>query len=589
MGIPADIQLTLVPPENGEYYSGDEHISGSLKLKLKKSVPIKEITVHLKGITETQTKVNTDYMMSQNGMLIPVQDNRSYHRLLDMEKRMFPPDNVWDAMEGSSKPFKVNPGEYNYDFKFDKLKGKRPKCLKNHTKNMICFMKRKDIKLPPSFNLKWKELNKIDNLDLFFYSFGKVLYILEVQIELGKPRSWFKPFDKMMRETRLIEYIPNVKDITYAGIEEDRLDSSNNNRNILEDNTAMINEINNLIDPLIATNRNGKNSSSLFSENGLPRTPSSRHATTFSSSTGEASPVPIDNHSGDNTNTSNFDSRSFNSMNDFPQIANLQRYKLYHSNYKLILPHKRTDINPTTENSMWVEVRSKNDGFKQVFRGDTLFKKNCNKFDRVYLTCKGKLSDIRQMSIKPVKIQLNLIENATYLSKGIANENISSLKLLEFPLDDDDDISSSIFNIQELKPRGNDISNIDEDTYTGKSDCAIRFKDHPMLKRIIFNGEDYKHRGNRLYSFVTCSIRRLFYFDLIIDWNIEGTIKQTEIRVDPLQVYCQTRPTSTAGSATNNSSNNNNNNNNINNANREQDFLPRYVEPPIYNEFPGTV
>lgn len=579
MGIPADIKLSLIPPENGEYYSGDEHISGSLKLKLVKSLPIKKITVHLKGITETQTKVNTDYMMSQNGMLIPVQDNRSYHRILDMEKRMFPPDNVWDVMEGASKPFKVNPGEYNYEFKFDKLKGKRPKCLKNHTKNMICFMKRKDIRLPPSFNLKWKELNKIDNLDLFFYSFGKVLYILEVQIELGKPRSWFKPFDKMVRETRLIEYIPNVKDITYPSVGEERLDSSSNNRNTLDENAAMISALNNLnlVDPIVSTNRNDKNNLSLFSENGLPRTLLNRQTAAYSSLTREGSPLP-----DDNTNTSSDIRSEVNSLNEQLQMANIPRYRLYHSTYRIILPHRRADIDRSIENSMWVEVRSRNDGFKQVFRRDTLFHKNCNKFDRVFLTCKGKLSDIRQMSIKPVKLQLNLIENATYLSKGIANENFSSLKLLEIALDDDEEVASSIFNIQELKPRGNnDPSDIDEDSYIGKSECAIRFQDHPMLKRIIFNGEDYKHRGNRLYSFMTCTIRRLFYFDLIIDWDIEGSIKQTEIRIDPVQVYCQTRPVNALVSASSNTNNTS--------TDREPDYLPRYVEPPIYNEFPSTV
>ncbi|KAG0658441.1 Art10p [Monosporozyma unispora] len=337
----------------------------------------------------------------------------------------------------------------------------------------------------------------------------------------------------------------------------------------------MVNSIKNLnlIDPIVASSQNDKVYDNLFSENGLPRNLSSRQSTTYSSLTSEGSPIIINDLMDEsNVNTSS-DSRSMSPQpnnNDFTG-SNTPKYKFYRSTYKLNLPHKKSDPTPI-DNSMWVEIRSKNDGFKQVFRYDPLFRRNSNKFDRIYLTCKGKLSDIKGMSIKPVRLQLNLIENATYLSKGIANENFSSLRLVEVSLED----TPSIFNIQELKPRGSDTSNINEDTFIGKSDCMIRFKDHPQLKRLLFNEEDYKHRGNRLYSFKTCTIRRLFYFELIIDWNIEGMLKQTEIHIDPMQVYCQSCPSD-------------NNNSSTSTSRREPDFLPRYVEPPMYNEFPDEL
>lgn len=563
MGNPADIELYLIPPENGEFYSGDENISGTLKLKLTKALPIKKITVHLKGITETQTKVNTDYMMSQNGMLTPVQDNRSYHRVLDLEKRLFPPDNVWDALEGSSKPFKIHPGEYSYEFSFPALRGMRPRCLKHHTRNMICFLKKRDTRLPPSFNLKWKELNKIDNLDLFFFSFGKIFYIVEVNIEMGKPKIWFKPFDKILRETKSIEYIPTVKDITYPdnGTEKENNDTINSNkssRNSVSRTTHTTRNTSTLEGKVLNLSNTSDNS----------RSSSNRQPSNVS---GSLTPNDLDRDNNNNTNS-----------NGEIVTVNTNKYKLYQSTYKLNLlegVQEMNNSNISIENSMWVEVRSKNDGFKQIFRNDPLFRRNSNKFDRIFLTCKGSLSVIKKLSIKPIRVQLNLIENATYLSKGVANENFSSLRLVELNLEAP--LISDIFDIKDLKPRisSNLLNTIDENKYIGKSDCEIKLREHPQLRRLLFNEEDYKHRGNRLYSFKTCTIRRTFYLELLIDWSIEGVIKQTEVRIDPIQIYCQTR-----------NSNGNGSNFGTLSLNRDDvDFLPRYIEPPVYNEIPDNL
>lgn len=563
MGNSTDIELYLIPPENGEFYSGNENISGTLKLKLTKALPIKKISVHLKGITETQTKFNTDYMISQNGMLTPVQDNKSYHRLLDLEKRMFPPDNVWDALEGSLKPFKIHPGEYVYEFSFPTLRGLRPRCLKHHTRDMICFLKKRDIRLPPSFNLKWKELIKIDNLDLFFYSFGKIFYFVEVNIEMGKPKIWFKPFDKILRETKSIEYIPTIRDITYPDNDTEKGNNDSNSGNNNNNNQNPISKAS------YAIGNTSSFKGKVLDVSNNTDTPGSSLNKQFTNVDGFTT--------SNNINRSNTTINTGEMMN-----INSKKYKLYQSTYKLNLfqdEQEINNINTSIENSMWVEVRSKNDGFKQIFRNDPLFRRNSNRFDHIFLTCKGNLSIIKKLSIKPIRVQLNLIENATYLSKGVANENISSLKLVDLNLEEP--LTSDIFDIKDLKPRisSNKLGTIDENKYIGKSDCEIKLREHPQLRRLLFNEEDYKHRGNRLYSFKTCTIRRTFYLELLIDWSIKGAIKQIDVRINPVQIYCQIRSSIRNGANFGTASLNR----------HEVDFLPRYIEPPVYNEFPDNL
>lgn len=76
-----------------------------------------------------------------------------------------------------------------------------------------------------------------------------------------------------------------------------------------------------------------------------------------------------------------------------------------------------------TEISMWVEVKSKNNRFKKIFRNYPLFrKKNSDKFDHILLICRKHISIIKKLTIKPVCIQLGLIENVTYLFKEVTND-----------------------------------------------------------------------------------------------------------------------------------------------------------------------
>lgn len=491
------ITLDLNPPYNDEFYSTNDTISGTVKISLEKSLTIKRINVILKGFTETVTKVDPVNVYNQNGMMTPVQDNRSYHTLVNMTQRVFPPDNVWDAIEGSSKPFKVKPGQYDYNFKFAKLP-KRPKCLTNHTKNLICFTKRETARMPPSFNNQWRDLTKIDNLDLFFYAYGKVLYMVQVQIELGKSTSWYRPFDKLLREIKLIEFIPQPQDIMYEDDDEQE-------------------------------ERSGQASNRLRNSNNISRTDLKTWTDDF------------------NMNPQKLEVNG--SRSNSPSLSD--RLRVYKSSYRIGLPDEQS--------VMWLEVRSR--GLKETYRKEMLFSAGSYKFDNVFFVLAGNVAEFKKLKLVPTKIQLNLLETTTYLSQGVANENFSSLRLVEVA-SISPKIGSMLIDFTEAKMVHNNFA---ENQYKGRLECELKLKNHPILKKLKFNEEDYLHRGNRLYSFKTCTIKRIFNFQLLVDWEINGVNRQTEVIVDPMQIFVQT------------------------NEKVVSDVLPKYVDPPLYTEAQGEV
>ena len=526
------IEVILAPPLNGEFYSGDDQINGQVKLTLTKSLPIKTITVNLKGFMEATTSMDSEFVMIQNGMLVPHQDNKSYHNLINLETRVFPPDNVWNAIEGSSKPFKLQPGEYEYSFQFEKLKGKAPSCVKGHGKSEITFTKPAYTKLPPSFNNQWKNLNKVDSLDLFFYSFGKVIYMVQVNIELGKARSWYKPFDKFIRENEVIEYIPNIRDITYERGEDNPKTSE-----ILYQSSTLTTLNTNAIPGTVAA-----------SEDAVAlriRHPNDTATTTTA--------VQIDPESASK-------SHLFLMEND-QQQPQQQVPSNIPNGTNFIQIHKSSGVVrlPDNESTMSIQVRTKNNGFRRLFRYDPLFQRRCNKFDNIYVvfqTPKQSVSMIRNLQVALKSMQLNLYETVTFLSHGIGNENLSSLRLAEV---DFTNCTDPIFNMNELEvvfedPKSNEVL----------IQCQLRLKDHSKLKQMLFNVEDYKHRGNRLFSFKSCSIKREFDLQLVLNWEINGTaVSPVEVAIEKVQIYCQKRPRRLLQ--------------------RDADeFLPRYEEPPTY-------
>ncbi|CAI4047330.1 hypothetical protein N7582_004055 [Saccharomyces uvarum] len=511
------VKVSLNPPYNGDFYSSNDQMSGVVNLQLKKPLSIRKITVILKGFSETLTKIDQEYMFQQNGMMIPGQDNRSFHTLLKLEQRVFPPDNVWDALDGSSKPFKVKPGVYDYSFQFDKFP-KRPECLKNHTAKTVAFVTRTNARLPPTFNSHWQEFNKIDNLDLYFYAFGKVIYMVQVQIELGKAASWFKPFHRLIREIETFEFIPDPKNLIIEpdedydeevaglsnyndvnGISMNNEFFNNSSLKVPSKDVKVVNGVG-----YIKSDRNFSQANSIMIQDGDIRTrPASSAASTRQPS----------------------------------RMANGMR--VFSCPYQIGLPDG--------ESSMRVEVRSRD--LKQIYRKDYLFRSGSQNFDKVFLVMEGNISSLSKMQIVPRKIQLNLLETTTYLSQGIANGNYSSLKLIELDLNQPKS-NKPLLNLNEIR----------ESSDGSMFECELRLKDHSILRKLVFNEEDYRHRGNRLYSFKTCTIKRIFSFQLLIEWEINGVRKQSEVNINPVQVFCQIRE------------------------HVEAEIPPRYVPPPTYTE-----
>ena len=536
------IEVILAPPLNGEFYSGDDQINGQVKLTLTKSLPIKTITVNLKGFMEATTSMDSEFVMIQNGMLVPRQDNKSYHNLINLETRVFPPDNVWNAIEGSSKPFKLQPGEYEYAFQFEKLKGRTPSCVKGHGKSEITFTKPAYTKLPPSFNNQWKNLNKVDSLDLFFYSFGKVIYMVQVNIELGKARSWYKPFDKFMRENEVIEYIPNVRDITYERGEDNPKTSE-----ILYQSSTLTTLNDNAIPGTVAASEDAV---------ALRINHPSDTATATATATA-ATAVQIDPESASKSHLFLME----NEQQQVPSNIPNGNSGATATSTNFVQIHKSSGVIrlPDNESTMSIQVRTKNNGFRRLFRCDPLFQRRCNKFDNIYVvfqTPKQSVNMIRNLQVALKSMQLNLYETVTFLSHGIGNENLSSLRLAEV---DFTNCTDPIFDMNELEV-------VFEDPHSNEVlvQCQLRLKDHSQLKQMLFNVEDYKHRGNRLFSFKSCSIKREFDLQLVLNWEINGTaLAPIEVAIEKVQIYCQKRPRRLLQRDAN-------------------EFLPRYEEPPTY-------
>lgn len=468
------IGIELEPPLNGDFYSSNDIINGTVTIDFDKSLSVKEINVSLRGYMETMTRMDADFMFQQQGILGPGQDNRSYHKLLDLPVRVFPPDNVWDAIDGSSKPFKMKTGSYVYKFEFPKMPSK-PACLKNHTKNLLTFNGRRPT-MPPTFNNEWKKMNQFDNLDLYFYSFGKIIYIVQVDIELGKPKSWYKPLSRHLKEDKVIDYIPEP---VYQN------NKSNTNSRMVSANNSLNNSFTNVMDADQLIETENFNSTPVY----------------------------------------------FDDTEIFP------------STYKIGLPDN--------ESTMWLEIRSKE--LRSIHRMDMLFREGSGKFDRIFVVFQGNMDNIKRLQIVPVRAQLNLLERTTYLSQGVGNENFSSLKLMDVNL-------GRIFSNIDAGRQIIDFDELSLNTLTNKFELELKLKNDVGLRRLIFNEENYRHRGNRLYSIRSCAIERVFNFQLLIDWNINGMLKTTGVLIEPVEVFIHAKPQEANA------------------------VLPRYVEPPNYAE-----
>ncbi|AAS52743.1 AER059Cp [Eremothecium gossypii ATCC 10895] len=169
--------------------------------------------------------------------------------------------------------------------------------------------------------------------------------------------------------------------------------------------------------------------------------------------------------------------------------------------------------------SVTPEVRS--NALAYVHRLDYLFRESSGKFGNIFMVFSG---DPTKHSVKLTRLVLSLHEKVSFTANGHTNKNLSQLKLMDTPLDD------------ELQLR--DLHILEDGSREGK----LNLGDHPVLSRLRFNEEDYIHRGNTLFSFTTCNIKREYYFQLDLHWKVDATAVRSEIIVDPVTVYAESAP-----------------------------------------------
>ncbi|SCV04433.1 LANO_0G10176g1_1 [Lachancea nothofagi CBS 11611] len=167
---------------------------------------------------------------------------------------------------------------------------------------------------------------------------------------------------------------------------------------------------------------------------------------------------------------------------------------------------------------LWAEIRSNQ--LRSVYRLDYLFRRGCNKFDQVYVLMSSPLP--KDSDLRVVSVDLNLIEYVTYLSGGRSNANLNSLRLARSATDYKVDLSKC------------------STTGDGFTECRIDLADINPLKKVRFNEEDYRHKGNRLYSFTSCNVRRLFKFQLFLRMSLNNVDNfQFEVLTNFTNIFCE--------------------------------------------------
>ncbi|SCU97175.1 LAFA_0G10176g1_1 [Lachancea sp. 'fantastica'] len=406
------LELHLDPPVNGEFYTLEDAMTGEVVLDLDKPLSIREIVVRLVGNSETLVRPGEH---SKNGtrtsLQVPLEDEQSSHKVVDFEVSVFPPQNVKSAISGSKKAFKVESGSYSFSFEF-KLPVK-PQCIATHPKKVYTYSKDESTNvLPPSFNSALKT-QQVQNLDLYFYSLGKVEYCIEAVVLTGNDDSWFRAF-RVSNPTirKSFELIPS-----YSAQKQLQ--------------TIMRNQ------------------------------------------------------------------------NSAPVMTFISKFDVTFDDDDLRL---------------WTEVRSRQ--LRSVYRLDDLFVSGCHKFDQVFLLMSSPLPEGSDLRL--VRAELNLIEFVTYLAGGRSNANLNSLRLAKGVGNLQIDLSKSYTNSD------------------GHQECPINIAELAELGSCCFNEEDFRYRGNRLYSFISCNIRRLFKFQLFLTMTLDGADTfQFEVLTDFVNVFCE--------------------------------------------------
>ncbi|AET38760.1 Art10p Ecym_3267 [Eremothecium cymbalariae DBVPG len=207
------VSIRLHPSCNGEYYTEREIISGSIVLELKELTYIERLTVSLRGITQTTTIIETDRYHAQQSkqkLRWPYEKDRSTHVVFNESIILFPSKKVSDVLGEEEGGFGVTQGRYCYNFSFQ-LAGNH-KCLSQHQAKYESFLEGEKAvingsHLPPSFNDSNIGKNP-ESVDLFFYSLGRVRYVLKTDLTLGEPQKYSLAPGSLIADTQLIKFMP---------------------------------------------------------------------------------------------------------------------------------------------------------------------------------------------------------------------------------------------------------------------------------------------------------------------------------------------------------------------------------------------
>ncbi|SCV04774.1 LANO_0G12266g1_1 [Lachancea nothofagi CBS 11611] len=155
----------------------------------------------------------------------------------------------------------------------------------------------------------------------------------------------------------------------------------------------------------------------------------------------------------------------------------------------------------------WIEVKARS--LSRVYRLDRMFQRGCQRFDKVSLVLSQR--PVQELNIKIRRLTLQLVEIMNYLSQGQVNAMVGTIPLVETQLD-------LKLNSSKIKTLGN-----------GTIEWPLELCRIPELANYKFNEANITHRGNKMFSFASCNIKRAFKFCLSLGLEIDGSRFDAEV------------------------------------------------------------
>ncbi|KAM3163882.1 Arrestin-related trafficking adapter 10 [Lachancea thermotolerans] len=197
------LKLLVNKPANGEFHVSNEAITGKVVLELEKPAPIKELSVTMRGTSQTIVEMTPE---AQN-LIRPHFPMKSSHTLVNQKRQLFPPANVSKALDGPGKGFQVTKGSYSYEFELNIPHWL--KCMGDHGPRGAGFNKdEEEPRLPPSFNSIASQAPANDPIS-FYHKMGTVTYYVKAQLILGKSMFRLTPSDPILEAYEVINFFPD--------------------------------------------------------------------------------------------------------------------------------------------------------------------------------------------------------------------------------------------------------------------------------------------------------------------------------------------------------------------------------------------